>query len=86
MVAANFNLALNLGDLYDRQNMNDSAFSYFTKSLSIARLIKNNNFEGMSMVGLGNNYLKTGQYSLALANYQSGVINLKADGNDDLLC
>lgn len=83
---ANFNLTLNLGDVYDKLNMNDSAFSYFTKSLSIARQIKNNNYEGMSMVGLGNNYLKTGQNSLALANYQSGVVNLKTAENDDLLC
>ena len=86
LTPAHFNLALNLGDVYDRQNMNDSAFTYFTKSLSIARQIKNNNFEGMSMVGLGNNYLKTGQYTLALANYQTGVINLKVAENDDLLC
>jgi tetratricopeptide (TPR) repeat protein len=83
---ANFVLALNLGDVYDKLNMNDSAFSYFTRSLGIARQIKNSNYEGMSMVGLGNNYLKTGQYPLALANYQSGVINLKAAENDDLLC
>lgn len=82
----NFNIALNLGDVYDKLNMNDSAFSYFTKSLSIARQRKNNNFEGMAMVGLGNNYLKTAQYPLALANYQSGVVNLKTAENDDLLC
>ena len=82
----NFNLALNLGDVQDKLNMNDSAFSYFTKSLSIARQRKSNNFEGMAMVGLGNNYLKTGQYPLALANYQSGVVNLKAAENDDMLC
>jgi tetratricopeptide (TPR) repeat protein len=83
---ANFTLTLNLGDVYDKLNMNDSAFSYFTKSLGIARQIKDNAYEGMSMVGLGNNYLKTGQNSLALANYQSGVINLKVAKNDDLLC
>jgi len=83
---ANFNLALNFGDAYDKMNMNDSAFVYFTQSLNIARQIKNRNFEGMSMVGLGNNYSKTGQYPLALANYQSGIINLKAAENDDLLC
>lgn len=84
--AANFNLALNFGDAYDRMNMNDSAFVYFTQSLNIARQIKNKNYEGMSMVGLGNNYSKTGQYTLALANYQSGIVNLKAAENDDLLC
>ncbi|MBL7702128.1 MAG: tetratricopeptide repeat protein [Ferruginibacter sp.] len=86
MDAANFNLALNLGDVYDKRNMNDSAFTYFTKALGIARQLKDNNYEGMAMVGLGNSYLKTGQYPLSLANYQSGIISLKAAENDDLLC
>jgi tetratricopeptide (TPR) repeat protein len=81
-----FTIALNMGDVYDKLNTNDSAFSYFTKSLNIARQIKNNNFEGMSMIGLGNNYLKTEQYLLALANYKSGMVNLKEAENDDLLC
>ena len=53
-----FIIALNIGDAYDKLNINDSAFSYFTKSLSIARQIKNGDYEGMSMIGLGNNYLK----------------------------
>lgn len=83
---ANFTLTLNMGDTYDKLNLNDSAFSYFTKSLGIARQIKSKAFEGMSMVGLGNNYLKTGQYNLAIANYQSGIVNLKAVENDELLC
>lgn len=83
---ANFTVTLNLGDVYDKMNMNDSAFSYFTKSLGLARQIKNKAYEGMSMVGLGNSYLKTGQYNLALANYQSGVVNSKEVENDDLLC
>ena len=81
-----FTIALNIGDVYDKLNINDSAFSYFTKSLSIARQIKNGDYEGMSMIGLGNNYLKTEQYLLALANYKSGIINLKLAANDDLLC
>ncbi|MFZ1306518.1 MAG: tetratricopeptide repeat protein, partial [Ferruginibacter sp.] len=81
-----FNIALNMGDVYDKLNRNDSAFSYFTKSLGIARQIKNNDYEGMSMVGLGNSYLKTGQHLLAMANYQSGIVNLKEAENDDLLC
>jgi tetratricopeptide (TPR) repeat protein len=81
-----YKIALNIGDVYDRIGMNDSAFSYFTKSLNIARQIKNNYFEGMSMVGLGNNYLKTQQYLLAMANYKSGIVYLKAAEDDDLLC
>jgi tetratricopeptide (TPR) repeat protein len=81
-----FTIALNMGDVYDKLNLNDSAFSYFTKSLNIARQIKDKNYEGMSMVGLGNNYLKTGQYILAQANYTSSIINLQEAGNDDMLC
>lgn len=81
-----FTIALNMGDVYDKLNINDSAFSYFTRSLNIARQIKDNDYEGMSMVGLGNNYLKTEQYLLASANYKSGIINLKVADNDDLLC
>ena len=81
-----FTITLNMGDVYDKLNMNDSAFSYFNKSLNIARQIKNTTFEGMSMVGLGNNYLKTDQPLLALANYKSGIVNIKEADNDDLLC
>ncbi len=81
-----YKIALNMGDAYDRLNMNDSAFNYFNKSLSIARQIKNNYFEGMSMTGLGNNYLKTEQYLLAMANYKSGIVYLKEAEDDDLLC
>lgn len=81
-----YKIALNTGDVYDKLNMNDSAFSYFTKSLNLARQTKNNYFEGMSMVGLGNNYLKTEQYLLALANYKSGIVYLTEAEDDDLLC
>jgi len=81
-----YNIALNTGDAYDKLNMNDSAFSYFNKSLTIARQAKNNYFEGMSMVGLGNSYLKSGQSLLAMANYTSGIVYLKEAEADDLLC
>jgi tetratricopeptide (TPR) repeat protein len=81
-----YKIALNTGDAYDRLSMNDSAFSYFNKSLNIARQVKNNYYEGMSMVGLGNNYLKTQQYLLAMANYKSGIVYLKEAEDDDLLC
>ena len=81
-----YKIALNIGDAYDRLNINDSAFSYFSKSLNIARQTKNNYFEGMSLVGLGNNYLKTEQYLLAMANYKSGIVYLKEAEDDDLLC
>ena len=79
-------IALNIGDAYDKLNVNDSAFSYFNKSLNIARQVKSNYYEGMAMVGLGNSYLKTNQYLLSMANYKSGIIYLKEAEDDDLLC
>ena len=79
-------IALNIGDAYDKLNVNDSAFSYFTKSLNIARQLKNNYYEGASMVGIGNNYLKTEQYILSMANYKSSIVYLKQAEDDDLLC
>ena len=81
-----YKIALNTGDAYDKLNMNDSAFSYFNKSLNIARQMKKNYYEGMSMVGLGNIYLKAGQYLLSMANYKSGIVYLKEAEDDDLLC
>ena len=79
-------IALNTGDAYDRLNINDSAFNYFSKSLNIARQIKNNYFAGMALVGLGHNYLKTEQFLLAMAHYKSGIVYLKEAEDDDLLC
>ncbi len=84
--AVKFKIALNTGDVYDKLLENDSAFNYFNKSLNIARSIKERYYEGMSMIGLGNNYLKTGQYLLAMANYKSGVVYLQEAEDDDLLC
>ncbi len=81
-----YTIALNMGDVYDRLNINDSAYSYYNKSLVIARQVKDQYFEGMSMIGLGNNYLKTEQYVLALANYKSSIAYLEEAGDDDLLC
>ena len=86
LVDLKYSIALNLGDVYDKLNINDSAFSYFEKSLDIARQMKDSYAEGMSMIGLGNNFLKTEQYLLAKANYESGIVYLKEAEDDDLLC
>ena len=86
LVDLKYPIALNLGDVYDKLNINDSAFSYFAKSLNIARQMKDNYSEGMSMIGLGNSYLKTEQYLLAKANYKSGIPYLKEAGDDDIIC
>ena len=78
--------ALNMGDVYDRMNMNDSAYTYLNKSLTIARQMKNNYYTGASMIGLGNSYLKTDNFLLSMANYKSGLVYVKEAADDDLQC
>lgn len=81
-----YNIALNLGDVYDKLNMTDSAYAYFNKSLGIANELKNNYFIGASMIGIGHSYLKKEDYRLSLANYQSSISYIKVANDDDLLC
>ena len=81
-----FNIALNLGDVYDRLNITDSAFNYFKKSLGIARDLKNDDLIGASMVGMGHSYLKKENYLLSLENYQDAIMHLQIANDDDLIC
>lgn len=81
-----YNVALNLGDVYDRLNVTDSAYIYFKKSLSIALINKSNEQIGASMVGMGHSYLKQEKYLAALENYQKAISYLRVANNDDLFC
>lgn len=80
-----YNIALNLGDVYDRLNMNDSAYSYFNKSLGIANELKNDYLTGASLVGMGHTYLKQENFLLSRANYQSSVKYLQSANAFELL-
>ena len=81
-----FNIALNLGDVYDRLNITDSAYNYFKKSLGIARDLRNDDLIGASMVGMGHSYLKQEKYLSALENYQDAIGHLRIANDDDLIC
>ena len=81
-----YNIALNLGDAYDKLNIADSAFNYFNRSLAIANEQKDNYYTGISMIGIGHSYRKMGNYMLSMANYQSSIPYLKEASDDDLLC
>jgi len=76
----------NLGDVFERLNIDDSAFLYFSKSLVIAKNQKNNDFIGSSMIGFGHIYLKQDNTSLALQYYNEGLAYLLASNDDDLVC
>lgn len=81
-----YNIALNVGDAYDRLNISDSAYTYFNRSLDIAKKLNNGDFIGTSMTGLGHTYMKQGNLPLALLNYQTAIPYLKAANDDDIFC
>jgi len=81
-----YNIALNIGDAYNRINNTDSAFTYFNKSLEIARKLKDGDYIGTSMTGLAHVYNKEQNYSFALLHYQTAIGYLKAANDDDIFC
>jgi len=82
--------ALNIGDAYNLLNISDSAFSYFNKSLELARVFPDKSqvedFIGTSMTGLGHSYLKLGSYQNSLQNYKGAITYLQAANDDEILC
>ncbi len=81
-----YNSALNLGDLYDRLNVTDSAFIFFNRSLVIAKKLANEDYIGASQVGIGHCYLKQEKYNLALQYYEESITHLQKANDEDLIC
>ncbi len=81
-----YNSAQNLGDLYDRMEIPDTAFIYFSKALGIALQQNNVDFIGASQTGLAHVYLDLKKYEESLANYRLAIRNLTAANDDELLC
>lgn len=83
-------ITLNIGDAYNLLNKSDSAFSYFSKSLELARVFHETDligdFIGTSMTGLGHSYLKLGSYQNSLTNYKTAIDYLEAASDDEILC
>jgi tetratricopeptide (TPR) repeat protein len=80
-----YNIALNKGDAYDRQNKSDSSFRYFAHSLTLARLRNEPDLIGASMTGLGHSYRKLGNYEESLINYQQAIRYLTEADDDEIL-
>ncbi len=78
--------ALNIGDVYNRLDISDSAFTYFNRSLELARNLDDGDLIGTSMTGLGHSYLKLGNYTQSLINYQTAIGYLEAANDDEILC
>lgn len=80
------NIALNIGDAYDRQNILDSAYLYYDKSLNIAKEKSDTSSLGLSMTGLGHCNRKKGHFKEAIKNYVQAIQYLQSQNNDETLC
>ncbi|MFT3845147.1 MAG: hypothetical protein QM725_08850 [Lacibacter sp.] len=79
-------IKVNLGDVYDKLNINDSAFYYYDQSLRYAKAENNDDFIGASMTGLGHYYRKSSNYNSSLFSYHTAIHFLKKANDDFLLC
>ncbi|MBL0056947.1 MAG: tetratricopeptide repeat protein [Chitinophagaceae bacterium] len=77
---------MNIGDVYDKLNNTDSAFSYFNKALIQSNLEKDEDHMGNAMTGLGHTYMDMGNYAFSLLNYVTAIGYLKSANNDEVLC
>ena len=93
-----YNITLNLGDVFDRLNVSDSALIFFNKSLELANKPEDYKPEGndakkpddykigKSLTGLGHSYRKLGSYPMSLINYQKAIVYLQAANDDETYC
>ena len=81
-----YQIKLNIGDVFDKQNISDSAFIYFTNAYKIALTLMNDNRIGMALTGLGHTYLKQHKFEKSLQQYTEGLSYLKRENNEDIMC
>lgn len=80
-----YGIVLNLGDVYDRLNVSDSALIYFNKSYELAKKLDGYKM-GKSLTGLGHSYRKLGSNQQSLIKYKSGIALLQAANDDETYC
>jgi tetratricopeptide (TPR) repeat protein len=81
-----YNIAVNIGDAYDKLNFLDSAYQYYNASLTEAKNRQDDDLVGASLTGLGHIYRKQGNYLLSSENYRNAIQHLQAANDDDLFC
>jgi tetratricopeptide (TPR) repeat protein len=81
-----FNIALNMGDTYDKLNILDSAYLFYSNSKRIAEKSDNRKNAGTAMIGLGHVYRKQKNYLLSLESYKGAIPFIQEAHDDDLLC
>lgn len=83
---ARYYVYMNVGDVYNRLGNDDSAFSYFNKSLILSNNLKDDDFIGNAMTGLGHTYFKKQNAPFSLLYYQTAISYLQKAKNYDVLC
>jgi len=79
-----FNIALNIGDTYNRLQVADSAYLFFNSSLQYAREEQHTENMGIALTGLGHSYLSLGSYEMAAKHYRDAMQYLSAANNDEI--
>lgn len=81
-----FHIALNMGDTYDRLNILDSAYLFYSNSKRVAENEGNGKNIGTSLIGLGHVYRKQKNYLLSLDSYKGSIAYVREAHDDNLLC
>lgn len=77
---------LNLGDVYLKLGRFDSARSYFTACYRLSDSIRNRDFKGAALLGLGHVAAQEGNTSMAFSCYNTAMPELAAENDEDLMC
>lgn len=72
---------LNIGDVYEKKNLLDSAILYTHQSYDLAVKAGNALITGTALNNLGNIYSKSGNDTAALQNYRAGMYYQTSSGN-----
>ena len=81
-----YSIALNIGDLYNHINKLDSALSFFQQSQSFAKQQVNGDFTGISMVGIGEVYLKKNEFVKSRDLFKGALFYLEEANDEDVIC
>jgi tetratricopeptide (TPR) repeat protein len=77
---------VNLGDIYNRLDISDTAYYYFNRSLQLAIQLDDIDLKGTSLAGLGHSYLKLGKTDSSKWAYYEAINYLRAANDDEMLC
>ena len=81
-----FYIYLNLGDAYDKLDVLDSGFLFYTAALKEGLKVQDDDRIGSAFTGLGHIYRKQSNFLLSDSSYKQAIHYLSLANDDDLLC